>query len=192
MSNEIPVLARELRSRMGWTQAELAARLLISRNYLSLVEGGHKAASARLQVALRALAASADGKAAPGEPAARRVPLLRWAEADAGVKPGPGGAHVVTACADPGAFAVEIEGEAMLPDFKPGDRVVVVPAAEPQPGRPVLAGFQAGGMVLRLYHPLNPRTVRLSSLRPEIFPPLDGLRTALRWVWPVVELSRKV
>jgi phage repressor protein C with HTH and peptisase S24 domain len=192
---------------MSWTQADLADRLLISRNYLSLVESGRKEASLRLLTALMGLSARQDpGSAAAGGEAGssvRRVPVLSWAEASklATGEDGslgermvgrPGAEQVATLSEDPRAFAVEIEGEAMLPDIKPGDRVVVAPSREPRPGGPVLAGLQPGGMVLRLFHRLNPRTIRLLSLRPEIYPALDCLRTGLRWIWPVEELSRRL
>ncbi len=197
MNNEIATLSRTLRDRMDWTQEELADRLLITRNYLSLVEGGKKTGSARLLTALMALSAQHEpgGTIAAG-PTIRRVPVLSWVVTGRAAAPGPvvraGGEQVATVSLDPWAFAVEIEGDAMLPDFKPGDRVVVAPGAELRPGGPVLAGLKPGGLVLRLFHRLDPQTIRLSSLRPEIYPSLDCQPGGLRWLWPVEELSRKL
>jgi SOS-response transcriptional repressor LexA len=37
------------------------------------------------------------------------------------------------------AFALEIKGESMLPDFRPGDRIIVDPAVAPSPGKFVIA-----------------------------------------------------
>ncbi len=41
------------------------------------------------------------------------------------------------------AFAITVEGESMLPDFAPGDRVVIDPAVKPQPGDLVVAKLEA-------------------------------------------------
>lgn len=38
-----------------------------------------------------------------------------------------------------GAFALEIKGDSMLPEFNPGDRVIIDPAIKPQPGDYVVA-----------------------------------------------------
>lgn len=38
-----------------------------------------------------------------------------------------------------GAFALEIKGDSMLPDFNPGDRVIIDPSVRPQPGDYVVA-----------------------------------------------------
>jgi SOS-response transcriptional repressor LexA len=38
-----------------------------------------------------------------------------------------------------GAFALEIKGDSMLPDFSPGDRVIIDPDIQPQPGDYVVA-----------------------------------------------------
>lgn len=38
-----------------------------------------------------------------------------------------------------GAFALEIKGDSMLPEFNPGDRVIIDPAVKPQPGDYVVA-----------------------------------------------------
>jgi phage repressor protein C with HTH and peptisase S24 domain len=146
---------------------------------------------------MMALAAQHEpGGANPGGPPIRRISVLSWTHASETLAHGPvvgtGAAQLVTVCADSRAFAVEIEGDAMLPDFKPGDRVIVTPAAEPRPGGPVLAGLKPGGLLLRLFHRLDPHTIRLSSLRPEIYPSLDTAMGGLRWLWPVEELRRRV
>jgi transcriptional regulator with XRE-family HTH domain len=197
LNTEISTLSSSLRERKAWTQAELADRLLITRNYLSLIEGGRRAGSARLLTALMALAGQHEpGGVGGGGLPIRRVPVLSWKQAEEAAAQGPvagsGTEQLVTTCADPRAFAVEIEGEAMLPDFKPGDRVVVAPGAEPHPSGPVLAGLKPGGLMLRLWHRLDAQTIRLSSLRPEIYPSLDCEPGGVRWLWPLAELSRRL
>lgn len=68
------------------------------------------------------------------------------------------------------AFALEIKGESMLPEFKPGDRVIIDPEITPQPGDFVVAkngddeatfkkfrprGMDASGNVIFELVPLN-------------------------------------
>lgn len=68
------------------------------------------------------------------------------------------------------AFALEIKGESMLPEFKPGDRVIIDPGITPQPGDFVVAkngddeatfkkfrprGMDASGNVIFELVPLN-------------------------------------
>lgn len=50
----------------------------------------------------------------------------------------------------PHAFAVEVQGSSMEPDYRAGDRVVIDPAVCPSPGDSVLASIN-GDAVLRRY-----------------------------------------
>lgn len=79
----------------------------------------------------------------------------------------------------------------MLPDFKPGNRLILAPSRQPKSGNPVIAKLTDDGIVLRIFHKISPVMVRFSSLRPEIYPSMDYPREELQWVWPVEELSRR-
>lgn len=48
-------LSRSVRERHGWTQAVLAAKLIVSRNYVSQIEAGLKTPSKRLRLAMEEL-----------------------------------------------------------------------------------------------------------------------------------------
>ena len=48
MSNFPQETSKRIREKTGWSQAELADRLMISRNYVALIEMGRKQPSARL------------------------------------------------------------------------------------------------------------------------------------------------
>lgn len=50
------------------------------------------------------------------------------------------------------AFALEIRGDSMLPEFKPGDRIIVDPAIAPQPGDFVVAK-NGNGATFKKYRP---------------------------------------
>lgn len=63
----------------------------------------------------------------------------------------------------PNAFAVPVSGEAMLPDFKPDDLVVIDPDAEPSPGKYVYAVVE-GQSVLRKYREKSKDIIELAPL----------------------------
>lgn len=130
-----------------------------------------------------------------GEPV-RYVPVVSWAHAGEAVAyeqiPLHDQDRVVTMSTDPRAFAITVEGESMLPDFKPGDRVIVAPSREPRSGKPCITKLADDGVILRLFHRLGGGAIRLSSLRPEIYPGMDLKPGEYRWCWPVEELNRKV
>lgn len=51
------------------------------------------------------------------------------------------------------AFALEIEGDSMLPEFRPGDRVIIDPEVQPQPGDFVAAKNCAEEATFKKYRP---------------------------------------
>ena len=51
------------------------------------------------------------------------------------------------------AFALEIKGDSMLPDFKPGDRVIIDPEVTPQPGDFVVARNGEDEATFKKYRP---------------------------------------
>lgn len=54
--------------------------------------------------------------------------------------PGDGFAYLYTDLRlSDGAFALEITGDSMMPEFRPGDRVIIDPSLEPRPGDYVVA-----------------------------------------------------
>ncbi|WP_347460974.1 S24 family peptidase [Acinetobacter sp. ANC 7454] len=76
------------------------------------------------------------------------------------------------------AFALEVQGESMTPEFKPGDKIIVDPEVEPKPGDYVIAqngeheptfkkyrprGYDSNGNVIFELTPLNPDYPILNS-----------------------------
>lgn len=87
-----------------------------------------------------------DNNIQPAGIGARRVPLINYVQAGAWtgvVDPyQPNDAHewlMTDLELSDGAFALEIKGDSMLPDFQPGDRVIIDPSVRPQPGDYVVA-----------------------------------------------------
>ena len=88
----------------------------------------------------------AEGNTAPAQIGARRIPLIDYVQA--------GVWTAVASCFQPGdvedwlltdldlsgkAFALQIKGDSMRPDFSPGDRVIIDPDVQPQAGDLVVA-----------------------------------------------------
>ena len=83
---------------------------------------------------------------APAQIGTKQIPLISYVRAGnwAGVVDPfqPNDAHdwlMTDLDISEGAFALEIKGDSMLPEFNPGDRVIIDPAIKPQPGDYVVA-----------------------------------------------------
>ena len=193
----------------------MGRRLGVSREWISKIERGHKEMGELIQLKLQQIEHTLAGQGAaasvkPGHTATgipsnarivpvtdnlRTIPVLSWAHA------GHAGTYeqiaeheqeqILTASTDPKAFAVTVEGESMMPGFMPGDLVIVAPSRLPRNGRPVVAKLADDGVLLRLFHRVDARTIRLTSLNPDIYPPTDLKAGDYRWCWPVEEQIRR-
>jgi SOS-response transcriptional repressor LexA len=90
----------------------------------------------------------------------RQIPLISYVQAGnwtGAVDPfQPNDAHdwLMTDLALSGnAFALEIKGDSMLPEFKPGDRVIIDPNVQPQPGDLVVAKNGEDEATFKKYRP---------------------------------------
>jgi SOS-response transcriptional repressor LexA len=127
----------------------------------------------------------------------RRVPVVSWACAGCGGDfadlAGQINEWLDTDCADANAYALIIEGDSMLPEFKSGDRVVFLPNTLPQNGDVVVARLdKTGDVFLKLFHQTGPRgeRVRLTSFNPA-YPPLEYPLKEFRFIHPVHSLVRQ-
>ncbi|RMH46424.1 MAG: SOS response transcriptional repressor [Gammaproteobacteria bacterium] len=75
-----------------------------------------------------------------------RVPVIscvqagEWSPVHDDYPPGDGFEYLYTDLRlSDGAFALEITGDSMLPEFRPGDRVIIDPSLQPRPGDYVVA-----------------------------------------------------
>jgi SOS-response transcriptional repressor LexA len=83
---------------------------------------------------------------APAPVGSRQIPLIScvqagmWTEISDNYAPGDASEWLLTDLELSGsAFALEIKGDSMLPDFRPGDRVIIDPEIAPSPGDFVVA-----------------------------------------------------
>lgn len=91
---------------------------------------------------------------------ANRVPLISyvqagaWTEAVDNFNPGDAEDWLMTDLKlSKTAFALEIKGDSMLPEFKPGDRVIIDPEVEPMPGDFVAAKNGKEEATFKKYRP---------------------------------------
>lgn len=96
----------------------------------------------------------------PAEVGFRRIPLISCVQAGRmteALEPFPPGAAFEYLLTDldlsENAFALEIEGQSMEPDFKEGDRIIVDPALQPQPGDFVVAKNGREEATFKKYRP---------------------------------------
>lgn len=89
------------------------------------------------------------------------------------------------------AFALEIKGDSMLPEFKPGDRVIIDPSVSPQPGDYVVAKNGEDEATFKKYRPrgINDRGDTIFELVPlnEDYPSMRSDVTPIRIVGTMVE-----
>lgn len=88
------------------------------------------------------------------------------------------------------AFALEIKGDSMLPEFKPGDRVIIDPGVSPQPGDFVVGKNGDGEATFKKF---RPRGVDASgNLVFELVPLNDDYPTMRSDVTPITILGTMV
>lgn len=134
----------------------------------------------------------------PASIGTRRVPLISyvqagcWTEASDAATVGDGFEYLLTDLELSGsAFALEIQGESMLPEFRPGDRVIVDPEIQPHPGDCVVAMNGGQEATFKKYRPrgINERGDTVFELVPlnEDFAPMRSDQTPIRIVGTMME-----
>lgn len=134
----------------------------------------------------------------PAQIGTRRVPLISyvqagcWTETTDPATVGDGFEYLLTDLELSGsAFALEIEGNSMLPQFKPGDRVIVDPEVCPQPGDFVVAMNGGNEATFKKYRPrgVDQAGNDVFELMPlnEDFAPMRSDQTPIRIVGTMME-----
>ncbi len=125
----------------------------------------------------------------------RPIPIVSFAHAGEAATYEQLAAHeqeqMFTASSDPKAIAIIVEGDCMSPKIEPGDRVVLNPSRLPRNGQPCVTKLRNDGVIIRLYHREDAKTIRLISLNPTLYPDTVLKSSEYRWCWPVEELVRK-
>ncbi len=134
----------------------------------------------------------------PAAIGSRRIPLISYVQA--GLWTDAADPYAVGDAADwlmtdldisSSAFALEIKGDSMLPEFKPGDRVIIDPDIAPQPGDFVVAKNGDHEATFKKYRPrgVGPDGKEVFELVPlnEDYPTIRSDATAVRIVGTMVE-----
>lgn len=129
-----------------------------------------------------------------GAAATSRVPLIGFAQAgaggffdDAGFPVGHGWEMVdLPAATGEGAYALEVQGDSMLPLYRDGDVLIVDPAATVRKGDRVVLKTRAGEVMAKILTKRGTRALELLSVNPEHGEravPLDEVEWVARIVW---------
>lgn len=134
---------------------------------------------------------------ATGREGGRAVPLIGLAQAgsegffdDAGFPAGTGWEQVhFPGVEDDHAYALEISGESMRPVYRPGDRIVVAPHAQPRRGDRVVVKTREGEVMAKELGRVTADTVELISLNAEFENRVIAVREVL-WMARIVWASQ--
>lgn len=103
---------------------------------------------------------SEEGNVSPSKIGIKKIPLISyvqagvWTSVDDPFSPGDADEWLMTDLElSTTAFALEIKGESMAPEFKPGDRVIIDPTIAPQPGDFVVAKNGEEEATFKKYRP---------------------------------------
>jgi phage repressor protein C with HTH and peptisase S24 domain len=150
--------------RARWPSTESLAKVLEATgasldDFMALVQGG-------------------SARNANGEPVqASSIPLLGFAQAgaggffDDGGFPSGQGWDVVdfpaTAAAKSGLYALEVQGDSMMPLYRDGDVLIVEPGAQVRRGDRVVVKSRDGEVMAKILHRQSARAIELVSLNTE-------------------------
>lgn len=131
----------------------------------------------------------------------RTIPLISyvqagfWTDVVDSYVPGDAGEFLLTDLELSGnSFALEIKGDSMLPEFKPGDRVVIDPNVAPQPGDYVVAKNGDDEATFKKYRPrgVNERGDLVFELIPlnDDYPSMRSDTTPIKIVGTMMEVRK--
>ncbi|WP_026439557.1 S24 family peptidase [Acidocella facilis] len=126
-----------------------------------------------------------------------RLPLIGMAQAgaegffdDGGYPAGAGWDEVeLPTVADVHAYALSISGESMLPVYRPGDTIIVSPAAPVRQGDRVVVRTQDEAVMAKLLLRRTAGQIELGSLNPD-YPDLRFSARAVLWMHRIVWASQ--
>lgn len=171
--------------RPRWPSTESLAKIMEATNsnldeFLSLVEGKSRVTSDP-----------------PSSIQRSGVPLIGFAQAgaggffdDAGFPVGQGWELIdLPATAGEGAYALQVQGESMLPLYRHGDVLVVQPSAPLRKGDRVVVKTITGEVMAKVLERRTPTTVELLSLNPE-HPNRKFVSSEIEWLARIVWASQ--
>ncbi|SFN20252.1 SOS-response transcriptional repressor LexA (RecA-mediated autopeptidase) [Izhakiella capsodis] len=158
---------KKRRTELDMTQAEVAKRAGISQQSIEAIENGKTLKPRNLLALAAALECDArwlllGGDVVPDSSfIARRVPVLSYSQAatliNAGPIPAPldGDYLLTTSALSERSFALRIQGDAMEPEFREGDIVIIDANVYPVPGEFVAASNGSPVATFKKYRPVG-------------------------------------
>ncbi|MDE2239140.1 MAG: helix-turn-helix transcriptional regulator [Rhodospirillales bacterium] len=178
-----PSKRRTSDGKMRWPSTESIAKILTVtgarlEDFSALVNGARAMPEARLK-----------GRT--------RLPLIGMAQAgaegffdDGGYPAGAGWDEVeLPSVADANAYALSINGDSMQPVYRPGDTIIVSPAAPVRQGDRVVSRSKDGAVMAKLLLRRTAGRIELGSLNPE-FPDLRFQAREILWMHRIVWASQ--
>lgn len=169
--------------RLRWPSTESIAKILAATNakledFAALVTGARAMTETRTK-----------GRS--------KLPLIGMAQAgeygyfdDGGYPAGAGWDEVeLPTVADVNAYALTIYGDSMLPVYRPGDTILVSPAAPVRQGDRVVVRSQDGAVMAKLLQRRTSTRLYLSSLNPD-YPDLEFLNAEILWMHRIIWASQ--
>lgn len=157
---------KDARKKWGGSQEALALELGLTKGNVSAWENDrHKPKLEQILTISRITGHPLppnipDINVAPAPIGGRRIPLISYVQAGAWTcvadtfQPGDADEWLMTdQMLSDCAFALQIKGDSMLPEFKEGDRVIIDPAVFPQPGDYVVAKNGEDEATFKKYRP---------------------------------------
>lgn len=157
---------KEARTKWGRSQEALALELNVTKGNVSAWEHGRHRPKLEQVLAISRLTGhplppEVRGiNVAPSQIGGKKIPLIDYVQAGAWTDvtdPFPPGGAKEWLISDlefsDKAFALEIKGDSMAPEFKEGDRVIIDPSISPQPGDYVVAKNSEQEATFKKYRP---------------------------------------
>ena len=207
---DFPEKLYKLRQSLALTQEEMAKRMGISSNYVSLLEKGKKAPSDAIlkHVELIERLKNTGMTGWTGSPTLgdkplgaftrtareRMIPVIGWAHAGIAENyeeiPPDWQDKLPTTCRDEKAFAVRLEGDSMEPKFSEGDVLIVQPSSEIYNGCLAVLKIKTDGFIFRRVE-RRPDFIRLIPLNPQWC--VEELSNdQITWAFPVWGMWRQI
>ena len=174
--------------RLRWPSTESVAKVL-------------EATGATIDQVLSALPGQAQSDVPSGSfpPQTGSIPLLGFAQAgaggffDDGGFPAGQGWDVVDFPASPsrkaGVYALEVQGDSMVPLYRDGDVLIVEPGAQVRRGDRVVVRTREGEVMAKVLVRQTPRTIELTSLNPD-HPNRTFDMSEIEWVARIIWASQ--
>lgn len=191
---------KALRKKRGWTQADLAKQLGISKSYVAQLETDVSLPSDKLAYSLQIMEASplsqerGDIMRNVEIVPLRRIRILSYAQMGALTSyeelPADFQETIPTDIDDPKAFALYLRGDSMEPRYRDGDIAVLRPSSEPKQQDVVVARFNDGSVVCKIYT-REKNSLILRSVNP-VYEPIRTTSSEVSWVYPVDSVIKRL